>query len=60
NDKIVINGLQKVRPNIKIEENLVDMANSTKIEALRQAQLLVDEQSVQLSFNKPALRTREL
>jgi len=60
NDKIVINGLQKVRPDIKIEENLVDMANSTQIEALRQAQLLVDEQSVQLSLNKPALHTREL
>lgn len=59
NDKIVINGLQKVRPNIQIEANLVDMATNAQIKALRQVQLLLDEPSLQLSLNMPKSPSRE-
>jgi len=44
NDTIVVNSLQKVRPNVTIEPNLTDMANSEKLEALHQAQRLLDNQ----------------
>ncbi|MFV0596542.1 efflux RND transporter periplasmic adaptor subunit, partial [Shewanella sp.] len=42
-DKIVVNGMQRVRPKMQIEPHLVDMADSEQIEALRQAQLLLDK-----------------
>ncbi|MEZ8187429.1 efflux RND transporter periplasmic adaptor subunit [Shewanella sp. 5S214] len=44
NDTIVVNSLQKVRPNVTIEPNLTDMADSEKLEALHQAQRLLDNQ----------------
>ena len=44
NDTIVVNGLQKVRPNVTIEPNLIDMANSEQLDALHQAQLTLDNQ----------------
>jgi multidrug efflux system membrane fusion protein len=44
NDTIVVNSLQKVRPNVTIEPNLTDMADSDKLEALHQAQRLLDNQ----------------
>jgi multidrug efflux system membrane fusion protein len=43
-DTIVVNSLQKVRPNVTIEPNLTDMADSDKLEALHQAQRLLDNQ----------------
>ncbi|MDD8060683.1 MULTISPECIES: efflux RND transporter periplasmic adaptor subunit [Shewanella] len=43
-DKIVVNSLQKVRPNVTITPKLTDMADSSQIEALHQAQLLIDNQ----------------
>ncbi|QDZ91991.1 efflux RND transporter periplasmic adaptor subunit [Shewanella decolorationis] len=43
NDKIVVNGMQRVRPKMQIEPHLVDMADSEQLDALRQAQLLLDK-----------------
>lgn len=45
NDKIVVNGLQKVRPNMPVEANMVDMAPQGLIDSLRQTQLALDESS---------------
>jgi multidrug efflux system membrane fusion protein len=49
NDTIVVNSLQKVRPNVTIEPNLTDMADSDKLEALHQAQRLLDNQPLTAS-----------
>ncbi len=49
NDTIVVNSLQKVRPNVTIEPNLTDMADSEKLEALHQAQRLLDNQPLTAS-----------
>ncbi|MGX9462798.1 efflux RND transporter periplasmic adaptor subunit [Shewanella sp. A14] len=43
-DQIVVNSLQKVRPSVTITPKLTDMADSSQIEALHQAQLLFDNQ----------------
>jgi multidrug efflux system membrane fusion protein len=43
-DIIVVNSLQKVRPNVTITPKLTEMADSSQIEALHQAQLLFDTQ----------------
>jgi multidrug efflux system membrane fusion protein len=48
-DTIVVNSLQKVRPNVTIEPNLTDMADSDKLEALHQAQRLLDNQPLTAS-----------
>lgn len=42
-DKIVVNGMQRVRPKMQIEPHMVDMVDSDKLEALRQAQLMLDK-----------------
>lgn len=42
-DKIVVNGMQRVRPKMQIEPNMVNMVDSEKLEALRQAQLMLDK-----------------
>lgn len=42
-DKIVVNGMQRVRPKMQIEPNMVEMVDSDKLEALRQAQLMLDK-----------------
>ncbi|MGI2001661.1 efflux RND transporter periplasmic adaptor subunit [Shewanella frigidimarina] len=49
NDTIVVNSLQKVRPNVTIEPNLTDMVDSDKLEALHQAQRLLDNQPLTAS-----------
>lgn len=41
-DKIVVNGMQRVRPQMQIAPKLVDMAGQAQIDALRQAQLRLD------------------
>ncbi|AZG71411.1 efflux RND transporter periplasmic adaptor subunit [Shewanella livingstonensis] len=43
-EKIVVNSLQKVRPSVTITPKLTEMAESSQIEALHQAQLLLDNQ----------------
>jgi multidrug efflux system membrane fusion protein len=44
NDTIVVNSLQKVRPNVTIEPNLTEMAGDGQLEALHQAQQILDNQ----------------
>ncbi|PKG79279.1 efflux transporter periplasmic adaptor subunit [Shewanella sp. Actino-trap-3] len=44
NDTIVVNSLQKVRPNVTIEPNQTDMAGDGQLEALHQAQQILDNQ----------------
>lgn len=49
NDKIVVNGLQRVMPNIQIEPKLVDMASKEQLAGLRKAQQLLDKTSTELA-----------
>lgn len=42
-DKIVVNGMQRVRPKMQIEPHMVDMVDSDKLEAIRQAQFMLDK-----------------
>ncbi|GAB58954.1 efflux RND transporter periplasmic adaptor subunit [Rheinheimera nanhaiensis] len=42
-DRIVVNGLQRVRPSMQIEPKLVDMASSAQLAALKDAQQLLDQ-----------------
>jgi len=43
NDKIVVNGLQRVRPNMQIQPNLVEMSDQETLSNIRNAQLLLDQ-----------------
>lgn len=49
NDKIVVNGLQRVMPNIQIEPKLVDMATKEQLAGLRKAQQLLDKTTTELA-----------
>lgn len=42
-DKIVVNGMQRLRPKMQIDPHMVEMVDSDKLEALRQAQLILDK-----------------
>jgi len=42
-DKIVVNGLQKVRPNMVVEPNMVEMATSDNLSALRHDQAVLEQ-----------------
>ncbi|MEO3677484.1 efflux RND transporter periplasmic adaptor subunit [Rheinheimera sp. FR7-31] len=42
-DRIVVNGLQRVRPSMQVEPKLVDMASSEQLAALKDAQQLLDQ-----------------
>ena len=53
-DIIVVNSLQKVRPNVTITPKLTEMADSSQIEALHQAQLLFDTQPLTASVTDDA------
>lgn len=44
-DKIVVNGLQRVMPNMQIEPKLVPMADNEQLAGLRAAQQLLDQTS---------------
>jgi len=48
-DKIVVNGLQRVMPNIQIEPKLVDMATEEQLVGLRKNQQLLDKTSTALT-----------
>ena len=48
-DRIVVNGLQRVRPSMQIEPKLVDMASSAQLAALKDAQQLLDQASASLA-----------
>ena len=41
-DRIVVNGLQRVRPSMRIEPKLVDMATASQLAALKEAQQMLD------------------
>lgn len=49
NDKIVVNGLQRVMPNSQIEPKLVDMATKEQLADLRKTQQLLDKTSTELA-----------
>lgn len=42
-DRIVVNGLQRVRPSMQIEPNLVEMASSEQLAKLRQQQQILSQ-----------------
>jgi multidrug efflux system membrane fusion protein len=44
-DTIVVNGLQRVRPNMQVQPNVVDMTTQEALTALRQQQKLLDQTS---------------
>ena len=48
-DRIVVNGLQRVRPSMQIEPKLVDMASSAQLAALKDAQQQLDRASASLA-----------
>jgi multidrug efflux system membrane fusion protein len=49
NDKIVVNGLQRVRPNMQIQPNLVEMSDQETLSNIRNAQLLLDQTQTELT-----------
>lgn len=48
-DKIVVNGLQRVRPNMQISPKMVEMANETQLTQIRQAQQLLEQRHAALT-----------
>lgn len=48
-DRIVVNGLQRVRPNMQIEPNLVEMSDAETLSNLRSAQQLLDQTQSELT-----------
>lgn len=48
-DRIVVNGLQRVMPNMQIDPQMVDMASAEQIANLRKEQQLLDETSTALT-----------
>lgn len=58
NDKIVVNGLQRVRPMMQIEPKLVDMTNEETLSNLRSAQQLLDQTQSELTAKAYSSITR--
>lgn len=48
-DRIVVNGLQRVMPNMQIDPKMVDMASPEQLAGLRKEQQLLDETSTALT-----------
>jgi membrane fusion protein, multidrug efflux system len=48
-DRIVVNGLQRVRPSMQIEPKLVAMASAAQLAALKDAQQLLDQATTSLT-----------
>lgn len=48
-DRIVVNGLQRVMPNMQIEPKLVKMASAEQLTALRYEQAVLDKNSIALT-----------
>ena len=57
-DKIVVNGLQRVRPNIQIEPKLVEMASSEQLVKLRSEQQQLDQTSNALTAQTDSTKDR--
>ena len=54
-DRIVVNGLQRVMPNMQIEPRLVEMSSAEQLAAIRAAQQLLEQHSVLTAqADKPA------
>lgn len=54
-DRIVVNGLQRVMPNMRIEPRLVEMSSAEQLAAIRAAQQLLEQHSVLTAqADKPA------
>ncbi len=54
-DRIVVNGLQRVMPNMQIEPRLVEMGSAEQLAAIRAAQQLLEQHSVLTAqADKPA------
>ena len=48
-DRIVVNGLQRVRPSMQVEPKLVDMASAAQLAALKNAQQRLDQVATSLT-----------
>ncbi|MCL2919234.1 efflux RND transporter periplasmic adaptor subunit [Shewanella litorisediminis] len=48
-DRIVVNGLQRVRPSMQVEPKLVDMATASQLAALKDAQQMLDQAASSLA-----------
>ncbi len=48
-DHIVVNGMQRVRPKMQITPHMVEMVDSDKLDAIRQAQLMLDKKQDHLT-----------
>lgn len=57
-DKIVVNGLQRVRPNMQIAPKLVEMTNQDTLNSLRSAQALLDQTQNELTAKTDSSITR--
>ncbi len=57
-DKIVVNGLQRVRPNMQIEPKLVEMASSEQLVKLRSEQQQLDQTSNALTAQTDSTKDR--
>ncbi|WP_340678504.1 efflux RND transporter periplasmic adaptor subunit [Paraglaciecola sp.] len=57
-DSIVVNGLQRVRPNMQVEPNVVDMSNEETLNNLRSAQQLLDQTQNELAAKTDSSITR--
>ena len=57
-DRIVVNGLQRVRPNMQIEPKLVEMTNAETLSNLRAAQLLLDQTQTELTVKTDSSMNR--
>ena len=57
-DRIVVNGLQRVRPNMQIEPKLVEMANSEQLVKLRSEQQQLDQTSNALTAQTDSTKDR--
>ena len=58
NDRIVVNGLQRVRPNMQIEPKVVEMSDAETLSNLRSAQQLLDQTQNELTAKTDSSVTR--
>jgi membrane fusion protein, multidrug efflux system len=57
-DRIVVNGLQRVRPNMQVQPNVVEMTNKETLSNLRNAQQLLDQTQNELTAKTDSSVTR--
>lgn len=59
-DRIVVNGLQRVMPNMQIEPKLVKMATAEQLTALRYEQAVLDKNSIALTAQADKIITADV